>query len=118
MKTLLALILLSCSLAQADEWDTTDKALAATALTAEVMDWHQTREIAHNPQSFHELNPILGQHPSVRDVNRYFIGSIAATYLLADALPENWRKMFLAGAATVEIGVVAHNYHIGLGSGF
>lgn len=97
-----------------DPWDTTDKVLASVALTATVIDWGQTRYIAKNPQQFHENNPILGEHPSVGKVNTYFVGAIVAGAVVAHYLPSEYRKYFLGGVSVLEIGVAAHNKHIGI----
>ena len=96
-------------------WDRTDKVLGATALAASVSDWGQTRWIAEHPEGFHEMNPMLGTHPSVSEVNQHFALSIAAGGLIANALPAHERKLFLGGVTVIELGFSAHNHAIGIG---
>lgn len=59
---------------------TLSNALELAAVSALVWDWTQTLKIArgefdHSKMS-QEMNPILGLHPSVAEVNRYFIAVI------------------------------------------
>lgn len=43
-----------------------------------LVDWGQTRTIAHHPDQYHEaFNPVLGDHPSRRNVDAWFLGSLA-----------------------------------------
>ena len=73
MKSIILMLLLAAGTAHAfDPWDTTDKAVGVAAATAFVIDWRQTQSIARDPQHWSELNPMLGQHPSVGAVNRHF----------------------------------------------
>lgn len=37
-----------------------------------VIDWRQTLVIARNPEKWHEVNPILGEHPSPARVHCWF----------------------------------------------
>lgn len=97
-----------------DAWETSDYALAGAALAALAVDWGQTRHIARNPHRFSEQNPILGTAPSVGKVDTYFVGAMVGTLAVAHLLPGDWRRMFLAGALTVELGVVQQNRSIGI----
>lgn len=45
------------------------------------MDWKQTTKIALDPIHRSEMNPILGKHPTVRQVNVYFALVLAVTVL-------------------------------------
>ncbi len=98
----------------ADPWTTTDKALGTVALLATVVDWGQTRHIAKHPERFRETNPMLGEHPSVSDVNRHFAIAIVGGGLIAHFLPGEIRPWFLGGAAVVEIGFGINNASLGI----
>lgn len=102
----------------ADPWDSTDKALAAVALTATVVDWGQTRTIAKNPDTWFEKNPLLGEHPTLGEVNRHFALGILAGAAIAHYLPSAGRKTFLTVLSVIEIGVTANNHRIGIRVGF
>ena len=115
---LIIFILMLSGCASSGSWDTTDKALGATALAATVSDWGQTRFIAENPQRFHENNPLLGEHPSLGRVDAHFVGAIVGGYFIADALPGKYRKVFLGTVSILEISVTAHNKSIGVGWSF
>lgn len=110
---------LACAVALAgcasEPWDTTDRVLGYTALGAAIADWSQARYIAENPSKFKDKNPLLGPHPSRTKVDAYFVGAIGGGYLLADALPGRYRKLFLGSATIVEISTVHDNLSIGVG---
>ena len=115
----LAVALIFSSLdAKADTWDTTDKVLGVTALTLEVMDWGQTREIAKNPKQWYEKGHFLPEHPSVAEVNKHFISSIIMATLIADALPSPYRKAWLASAIVFEFRSVRNNHLLGIKMSF
>lgn len=113
----LALAVTLCGCAS-EPWDSTDRALGYTALGATVADWGQARYIANHSAQFQDKNPILGPHPSRAKVDAYFVGAIGGGYLLADALPSRYRKLFLGGAVVLEISVVHNNRSIGVRFGF
>ena len=86
------------------------------------IDWAQTRTIAKNPDRWKEIGPVtsrlLGDHPSVGQVNNYFLASTLANTLLAHQLPPEWRKIF----QYLNIGYGAQNnlknYKLGIGMTF
>jgi hypothetical protein len=119
MKYLAALILVFAFSAQAEPWTETQQVLAATYLTAHTIDWAQTRSLARSTtggkhgSGYDEENPILGRKPASDKTNAYFILTPLIGYFVLDALPE-YRTGILAVANVLEIGVVAHNYRIGV----
>lgn len=118
MKKILILATLLSFSSYGAEWDTVDRTLGATALAATVIDWRQTQQIAESPTVYYEHNPIIGIHPNMKRVNSYFLGYILITGLIADTLPSDYRKAFLAGYTTVEIATVGHNLQLGIGFKF
>ncbi len=115
MKRLALLLLALSSQAHAfDDWSLTDSVLATTAATAYVIDWRQTQSIARDPQRFYELNPLLGSHPSVGDVNRHFALNGLVVAGIAEALPHTYRDLYLGGVTVTEGLFARHNYKIGL----
>ena len=109
---ILALALLAMP-AHAHDWTASEKGWAAAWLATRAVDWAQTRHIARHPDRFHERNPLLDRHPSLGDVNRYFIVSTAAMLLAAHYLPK-YRKGMLQVWFAVGAGYVAHNASIGI----
>jgi hypothetical protein len=109
---------LTAAPAAAADWSRTDTALTGAALTGLAVDWGQTRTIARNPARFNELNPFLGEHPSVGRVDRYFALAMLGTVGLAIALPSEYRKIFLYGLILRETAVVITNYSIGIRASF
>ena len=114
--TLLVLLLaLFPSLCQAREpWDFTDYALTGAALASLAVDWGQTRNIAKNPSRFDEKNRILGTTPSVGRVDAYFVGAMLGTVAVAQLLPQDMRRLFLAGTLSMELSVIDQNRSIGI----
>ena len=96
----------------------TENTLALTALAA---DWLGTREMVNHPaydplgrELWSEVNPLLGRHPSVGDVDKYFLVA-AATYLLVQQiLPEPWDSRFRRLTIIVEVGCTASHFGIGV----
>ena len=119
MKSLAALLLACAFTAQAEPWTETQQVLAATYLTAHTIDWAQTRNAASSTTGgkhgtgYYEKNPVLGRKPTSGKTNAYFILTPLIGYFVLDALPE-YRTGILAVANVLEIGVVAHNYRIGV----
>ena len=110
---LLLLCLTGCA-----NWTKQDTYREATALTLMAVDHGQTLNIAKHPQEYHELNPILGDHPSVSEVNRYFIAAYILHPTISAVLPPKQRKWWQYLTLSVEAGAVAHNYSIGLRTDF
>ncbi len=88
--------------------------LGAVLLTAEVIDWAQTRYIARHPVEYYEHDPTMGPHPSIGRVNAYFAASVLSAAFIANALPSKYRKWFLGTAAVWEIEVIGCNRSVGI----
>ncbi len=128
MKILLILVFAFCSLtaqapAQAQEapplpargeWSAQEKAWGYTLLGLHVADTLQTRYIAANPQRFHELNPLLGRHPSGPRVLWTMAAIGAGTYYLLDAADPETRLFATQILVTWKIIAVGRNAYIGV----
>jgi hypothetical protein len=100
------------------DWDNHDKVLLGTALGATMLDWAQTRYIARHPERYREINPVLGSHPAVSKVDKYFALSIVGITGIALELPSRYRKWWLGGVTVIEVGFVLHNDWIGIKADF
>ena len=120
MKKLIAIAALSLAgVAHAgDDWDQTEKIMGSTLLAITAVDMMQTINIAGHPDVWQEYNPILGRHPSKAQVYGYFLASGIIGYNIIDALPHSWRKGTMGTLMAIEVGMVAHNYSIGIRMGF
>lgn len=86
------------------------------------LDWKQTRKIAMKPEKWTELNPLLGPHPSVENVNLYFaivvLISIVGPFIGLAVIPEGVSQLVAAGlftaATAFEAFVVWRNRKHGL----
>lgn len=72
------------------------------------LDWHQTREIAANPNTFHEVNPILSQHPSAGRVNAHFLTTETIIVGGSQLFP-SYHNQILGASVVAETLVVGRN---------
>jgi hypothetical protein len=77
----------------AQNWTWTDTAYQATAVSLMSVDWAQTRWMAKqnwqwDGKNHEETNPLLGRHPSTKDVDTYFPVVIIVHTIIAMALPD------------------------------
>lgn len=100
--------------ARADDWSAASRTAASAALAGHVLDWGTTRNIVERPGEFHEVNPLLGEHPTMGQVNRHFIVGGLAVAGIAHVLPDKWRSRLLTVYAVTELGFAANNMRIGL----
>lgn len=108
----------SCSVVAGDAWSEDQLRMGAALAAVTVVDWAQTRYIADNPDRFHETNPIMGRHPSIGRVDRYFATSILVGAVVLDALPSEYRDYALKAGLVLEVLVVSNNARIGVGVKF
>lgn len=115
--TAFALFILSGPLSATD-WsqDSRDRQAVYTAL--HLMDWAQTRTIARNPERWRELNPILGAHPSTREVDQYFALTLVGHYVVANLLPDKYRSLFQHVTISMEAAVTRNNIVLGIKGDF
>lgn len=113
MKTLLALALMFHSACFA-QWTPEQKTLAAIYGAAWVVDWKQTTEMTRRTATHHEMNPLLSRYPSRQEVNRYFLVMPIVTFLVLDNIKSEHRTLALSVLTAMEVGLVAHNYSVGM----
>jgi hypothetical protein len=82
------------------------------------IDYAQTMKIADNPDRWEERNPILGSHPSGKEVTAYFVGSYLVYTGIAAALPAPYREWWHYAGIGVQAACVGNNLAIGLNVGF
>ena len=111
---LVVIVLLPSNSFAFDEWSKRDYTLQATWTVLHIVDWGQTLDIAKNPDNFHENNPFIGEHPSVRKVNLLMGSSTIINPLITHVLPSRWRPYFQGLSLAVTTGCVVNNYKLGL----
>ena len=119
MKTILLILILSLpAIPCYAEWSKADTYREITWQGLHIIDWGQTLEIARHPNQYHEVNPIMGKHPSVGNVNLYMglsaLGHIGLSYIL----PKDIRPYFQYITIGISGACVAHNFNVGLGVKF
>ena len=96
-------------------WSQGDTYSQLAGLGVAAVDWRQTRTIADHPGQWHEINPLLGDHPDSQSVDAYFFLSQLSKFLIAAALPAgDWRTAWQYGCIGLSAGLVAHNYRQGI----
>jgi hypothetical protein len=122
MLRLLVLALFACTLntcvAGWDDWSEDDKKLFVASNIAIFGDWQTTRDIARRPDEFREAGPIakrfMGERPTMRSVDLYFIGRFAINYYLADTLKGSNKTLYLSVTTISHGAATIHNYDMGL----
>ncbi len=98
----------------ADKWTTQNIIMEGTYHIIRAVDWSQTRYIANNPKRFHEMNPVIGRHPTTSKVNQYFLVTAFLHLAISHYLPENYRTAWQGMTIFVSAGLVKHNYSVGI----
>ena len=96
-----------------DDWTKEDYTLQAASTVLHIADWLQTRDIATR-DDFIEINPILGNNPSIGEVNTYFATTLIASWIVADLLSPKYRTYFQCIYIGVEAKCVYSNYSAGI----
>lgn len=114
MKKVCIIMILACmGCSPGKQWTKQDTYRHATLTGLMVIDWQQTREIAENPDKYWEINPLVGKHPSVGKVDRYFVSSWLIKTGVAWAFPK-YRTKWQWFCIGVSASLVGHNFRIGL----
>lgn len=90
--TILFLVLCFSVISAHAEWTKADTLREVSWQVLHIVDWGQTRHIAKNPDQFYEINPILGRHPSVGEVDTYMITGAVIHTAVSVVLPQKYRS--------------------------
>jgi hypothetical protein len=99
---------------ESDGWTKRDWTLQIAYTSLHLVDWSQSLTIARNPTRHREANPILGPHPSVAEVNRYFGATLAAHWAVSALLPPKARGVWQCFTIVAEGRSVARNFSVGV----
>ena len=118
MKWLLTFLLVLSNAVHAENtpWSTSEKALFATYTALSIADWKQTKSFPDYP-GIYETNPLLGENPSSKKVDLFFLANIAAVYLISDYANEH-RTTFLVVSNVGRAAFVHRNLSLGVKIGF
>jgi len=111
------LLLMFASSAWADDWTREDTYRQIAITTLQVVDWGQTRYIAKHPE-FHEVNPLIGSHPSIGRVNNYFAVSIPANWAISALFSRRYRETWQYARGAAQLSLILYNRRIGIGMEF
>jgi len=112
-KCLWAWLLAGFTLAAHDPWTPTDTAFQAACIAADLIDWHQTRELASRPGMW-ENNPVMGHYPPVAAVDRYFAESIVLGATVSYLLPRKYRRLHQVFILSLETVCIRRNVKLGV----
>ena len=79
-----------------------------------LMDCHQTMRIAGHPETYTELNPLLGPHPSKNRVLASCATWLVTVNILDYVLDEKWSNILWIGVIGGHGAAVISNWSIGL----
>lgn len=107
---------------RADDWSTEDKWLFGVFIGVSAIDASQTLEglderFPNGKPKYREANPLYGDNPTDQRVIYTKLAGITAVWALAELYPES-RNTVLWAVNAITIGIVAHNYSIGVNMGF
>jgi hypothetical protein len=108
--------------AQADDWSTEDKWLFGIFISASAIDASQTLEglderFPNGQPKYREANPLYGDNPSDKRIIYTKLVGVGIVWALAELYPKS-RNNILWGVDAITLGIVAHNYSIGVNMGF
>ena len=119
MRYIAAAVLTLCStIVSAEDWSSADTYRQAIVTALIAADWAQTRWIATHPRNARDLNPILGEHPSLGKVNAYFATFTVAHAAVSAALPVRYRAPWQYVWIGYEWSAVHRNYLAGMRMNF
>lgn len=96
-----------------DPWTRADTAFQLACVGADLIDWHQTRQLVSRSNMW-ENNPVLGHHPSVHAVDRYFLASILTGVTVSYLLPARFRRAHQVFVLGLEAYCIRRNVQIGI----
>jgi len=108
------LLFSGCATLKPDLWTKNQMLLQGVATSLKIIDWGQTLDIADKPDQYYETNPILGEHPSKGDVNKWFMGCIGIDLLITHIMPSKYRNYWLGLNILISGYYIENNYSIGL----
>ena len=123
MKKVIILIILAIMLVNTntcfafDKWTKQEKQRQIILTILHCTDYFQTCEIVKNDK-YYEMNPILGRHPSMEQLNYYAISSLLLKTAITHVLPHKYRKYAQCVFIGLSGGAVLNNYSIGIRIGF
>lgn len=114
MKNIFTVFILLCAILArpalaGDPWSDADVKREIAYLAVDSVDWGQTLYTARHPTLAHENNPLLGRHPSVAEVNRYFVLTMAAHVAITNAIPSRWRERWQITSIVWEFAITSDN---------
>ena len=94
-------------------WTTEDIWLESAWQVLHVADWGQTRYISESAD-YWEVNPILGRHPSRREVDAFFVLTSVLHWVISDSVGARDRLRWQWISIGVKGGTVWRNWLIGV----
>ena len=121
---LLSVVLAATAHAQWTDYTPTDTYREVVYEALLFADYKQTSDI-HNHvvhplgyteqiPSMHEVNPLLGQYPSQRKIDNYFLASAILHPTMTGFVPLKYRGYWQYAGIVLEAAVIIHNKRVGL----
>jgi len=114
MKTILILLIFLLPINCYADWDKNNTFREIAWQGIHLIDWGQTLDIARQPDRYYEMNPILGKHPSVGQVNTYMAISAITHIGISYMLPKKYRAYWQWISIGVSGSCIINNFNAGL----
>jgi hypothetical protein len=94
----------------ANNWTKQDTYNQTALLILQIIDYRQT---SISPE-FEETNPLLGKHPTQKQIDKYFMSLAVGTYAVSYILPKKFRGYWQYLQIISEAYCIGSNYSIGI----
>ncbi|MBW2003059.1 MAG: hypothetical protein JRI72_00380 [Deltaproteobacteria bacterium] len=91
-------------------WTRTEKIMLAGSWVAAGLDYYTSERAFDTPEN-HELNPVIGDHPTDTELAVALLTSQIVVTIMAHCFPK-WRKWLLGGKAAINSACVWNNYNL------
>jgi hypothetical protein len=95
-----------------DDWSTWDKALCTTATVTAYGDAYSTDKAIKSHESVYETNLLMSSHPSTTEIYLFKTAVAGGTYLMANNVDPQWRKVICGFMSFFQGGATIHNLRL------
>jgi len=122
MKILLLILSIS-SISCTTKWTREDTYFESALVAISIIDFKQTMDIVDKryegsdqftTRQHNESNPLMRNHPHHSEVYQMFAGGLILHCLIAEALPEGWRRSWQLLWIGIEANAVNTNFNCGI----
>jgi len=110
---ILASLMLFVGCAHTEPWSKESKMFYGTSVAVQMVDYLQTRSTIGDPQ-FEESNNMVAGQPDEGQLVLYMIQTNVAKFIVANVLPDKYRKAFSSVFIGINASNIWHNHEAGV----